>query len=43
VNGERCRLPVRTVADYTADNVSRKVVLIILSYTDYVNRTGWRR
>ena len=33
----------RTVADYTADNVSQKIVRLILSYTDYVNRTVWRR
>lgn len=35
--------PPRVVADYAADDVSRKVVRIILSYTDYVNRTVWRK
>ncbi len=33
----------RIVPDYDTDDVSSKVVRIILSYTDYVNRTVWRR
>jgi UDP-N-acetylglucosamine 2-epimerase (non-hydrolysing) len=32
----------RLVQDYDTDNVSKKVLRIILSYTDYVNRTIWR-
>lgn len=34
---------IRIVSDYTADNVSKKVLRIILSYTDYINRTVWKK
>ena len=32
---------IKSVEDYDVDNVSKKILRIILSYTDYVNRTVW--
>ena len=34
---------LRMVSDYATDNVSDKIVRIILSYTDFVNRKVWRK
>ena len=34
---------LRQVADYSMPNVSDKVLRIILSYTDYINRNVWKK
>ena len=39
-NSERS---MKLVEDYDTDNVSKKVLRIILSYTDYINRTVWHK
>jgi len=34
---------IKPVKDYEADNVSKKILRIIVSYIDYVNRTVWQK
>ena len=42
-NFESEKFPRKIIKDYDAANVSQKIVKIILSYTDYVNRTIWKK
>ncbi len=35
--------PFKLVGDYDVDNFSKKVTKIVLSYTDYINRTVWKK
>lgn len=37
------RNAIHSIPDYESDNVSKKVVRIIISYTDYINRTVWHK
>jgi UDP-N-acetylglucosamine 2-epimerase (non-hydrolysing) len=41
-SSETARL-IKPVKDYTADNVSKKILRIIVSHIDYVNRTVWHK
>lgn len=34
---------IKIISDYDTENVSKKVLRIILSYTDYINRTVWHK
>ena len=36
-------LKIKTAEDYNPENVSEKVVRILFSYTDYVNRNVWKK
>jgi len=37
------KMPMMDIPDYDSSDVSKKVVRIIYSYTDYVNRTVWKK
>lgn len=41
VHYKQSKRPFSIIPDYNTDNVSKKVLKIILSYTDYINRTVW--
>lgn len=40
---EKGKRNFKIVQDYDTNNVSKKVLRVIISYTDYVNRTVWKK
>ena len=42
-HNDKANRTIRAVSDYQADNVSKKILRIIVSYVDYVNRTVWQK
>ena len=43
LQGRNDQRTLRKVNDYDTSNVSEKVIRIIMSYTDYVDRYVWKK
>jgi UDP-N-acetylglucosamine 2-epimerase (non-hydrolysing) len=41
--GSKLGFQPEIVADYNVKNVSEKVLRVIISYTDYINRVIWKK